>query len=61
VPVEGICLYPVIDRPDWDDPEHWHNSGLWDLRRDARDRLERVLCEAYAADLRHAQALLGGP
>lgn len=30
VPVEGICLYPIVDRPDWTDASHWHNSGLWD-------------------------------
>jgi len=28
--IEGICLYPVMDRPDWEDPTHWHQSGLWD-------------------------------
>ncbi|MET7257156.1 amine oxidase [Dyadobacter fermentans] len=26
----GVCLYPIIDRPDWDHPEVWHQSGLWD-------------------------------
>lgn len=30
-PVEGICLYPLVDRPDWNDPTHWHRSGLWDV------------------------------
>jgi beta-glucosidase/6-phospho-beta-glucosidase/beta-galactosidase len=56
VPVEGICIYPIIDRPDWDDPDHWHNSGLWDLRAGPADRLERVLCEEYAEELRRAMA-----
>lgn len=28
--LQGLCLYPVVDRPDWDDPQHWHHSGLWD-------------------------------
>jgi beta-glucosidase/6-phospho-beta-glucosidase/beta-galactosidase len=60
VPMEGICIYPIIDRPDWDDPDHWHNSGLWDLRRDNAARLERVLCEDYAGELRRAQAILAG-
>ncbi|MEP6558719.1 MAG: glycosyltransferase, partial [Burkholderiales bacterium] len=31
MPLQGICLYPLIDRPDWEDPEHWHRSGLWDV------------------------------
>jgi beta-glucosidase/6-phospho-beta-glucosidase/beta-galactosidase len=58
VPVEGLCIYPVIDRPDWDDPEHWHHSGLWDLRPGSGDRLERVACEEYLEALGQAQALL---
>lgn len=31
VPLWGICIYPVIDRPNWDNPDDWHNSGLWDM------------------------------
>ncbi len=54
VPMEGICIYPIIDRPDWDDQDHWHHSGLWDLRRDAANRLQRVLCQEYAGELRIA-------
>lgn len=55
VPVEGICLYPILDRPDWHDPEHWHHSGLWDLLPDDAGRLQRVLVPEYAAALRDAQ------
>jgi len=29
VPVLGLCVYPLVDRPDWQHPEHWHRSGLW--------------------------------
>jgi UDP-galactopyranose mutase len=54
VPMEGVCIYPIIDRPDWEDPNHCHNSGLWDLRLNEGNRLERVLCEEYADDLRRA-------
>ena len=28
-PVEGICLYPIVNHPGWDDDRHCHN-GLWD-------------------------------
>ncbi len=56
VPVEGICLYPILDRPDWDDPHHWHHSGLWDLVPDGTGRLRRVLEPTYAAELRRCQA-----
>jgi hypothetical protein len=40
VPIEGICLYPIVNHPGWDDDRHCHN-GLWDY---ADDRGER---EAY--------------
>jgi beta-glucosidase/6-phospho-beta-glucosidase/beta-galactosidase len=29
VPVEGICLYPVLNHPGWEDERHCRN-GLWD-------------------------------
>jgi beta-glucosidase/6-phospho-beta-glucosidase/beta-galactosidase len=29
VPVEGICLYPIVNHPGWDDDRHCHN-GLFD-------------------------------
>lgn len=28
IPVEGICLYPIVNHPGWDDERHCHN-GLW--------------------------------
>jgi UDP-galactopyranose mutase len=58
VPVEGICLYPIIDRPDWDVPQQWHHSGLWDLVPDRSGRLQRVLVEDYAAGLAEARSLV---
>jgi UDP-galactopyranose mutase len=54
VPVSGLCLYPVVDRPDWENLDHWHHSGLWDV--DAVETvLQRRLSQAYAFDLRVAQ------
>lgn len=29
VQIEGICLYPIVNHPGWDDDRHCHN-GLWD-------------------------------
>ncbi|MHC1769897.1 MAG: beta-glucosidase [Verrucomicrobiia bacterium] len=29
VPVEGICLYPIVNHPGWVNRRHCHN-GLWD-------------------------------
>jgi beta-glucosidase/6-phospho-beta-glucosidase/beta-galactosidase len=52
VPVEGICLYPIIDRHDWHNGDHWHNSGLWDLRpAPVNGDYERVLHREYAEAL----------
>jgi beta-glucosidase/6-phospho-beta-glucosidase/beta-galactosidase len=56
VPLEGVCLYPIIDRFEWEDPSHWHNSGLWDFAIDADGTMHRVLNEPYAAELRRCQA-----
>ncbi|MBV9122704.1 MAG: beta-glucosidase [Planctomycetes bacterium] len=58
VPLEGVCLYPILDRHDWEDPNHWHHSGLWDLIPDGQGRLHRCLHEEYAAELQRAQQLL---
>jgi beta-glucosidase/6-phospho-beta-glucosidase/beta-galactosidase len=58
VPLEGVCLYPILDRHDWEDPNHWHNSGLWDLVPDGQGGLVRVLNKEYAAELPRAQQLL---
>jgi hypothetical protein len=55
VPVDGICLYPILDRPDWENERHWHNSGLWDLETEGKGPWRRVLNENYAVDLKVAQ------
>jgi beta-glucosidase/6-phospho-beta-glucosidase/beta-galactosidase len=54
----GICLYPIIDRPDWDHTDRYHNSGLWDLQLNESQVPERVLCRHYADDLKEAQMRL---
>jgi hypothetical protein len=55
IPVDGICLYPILDRPDWENERHWHNSGLWDLETEGKGPWRRVLNENYAVDLKVAQ------
>jgi beta-glucosidase/6-phospho-beta-glucosidase/beta-galactosidase len=50
-PIEGICFYPIIDRNDWEDPNHWHNCGLWDLRLNSEGDLERVICPEFESEL----------
>jgi protoporphyrinogen oxidase/glycosyltransferase involved in cell wall biosynthesis len=55
VPLEGICLYPLLDRPDWNDASVWHRSGLWDV--DPRTGARRLHVPA-ARRLAHWQRLL---
>jgi len=58
LPLLGVCLYPIIDRPDWDFPNNWHRAGLWDGGPAGGLLPRRVLCEPYAQALREAQALM---
>lgn len=37
IPVEGVCLYPIVNHPGWDDDRHCHN-GLWDYANEAGER-----------------------
>lgn len=37
VPVSGICLYPIVNHPGWDDDRHCEN-GLWDYPNNAGRR-----------------------
>jgi protoporphyrinogen oxidase/glycosyltransferase involved in cell wall biosynthesis/beta-glucosidase/6-phospho-beta-glucosidase/beta-galactosidase len=59
VDLHGICLYPIVDRPDWDNPQHWHKSGLWDvnIKGEKETQYQRILSQPYAAGLRDAQRL----
>lgn len=51
VPVEGICIYPIMNHPGWVDDRHCHN-GLWDY---ANDRGEREIYEPLEAEIRRWQ------
>jgi hypothetical protein len=58
VPVHGVCLYPILDRHDWENPRHWHNCGLWDFGRQSNGVYRRLLNREYAAELKASQQLL---
>jgi beta-glucosidase/6-phospho-beta-glucosidase/beta-galactosidase len=51
VQLEGICLYPVLNHPGWDNDRHCHN-GLWDY---ADDNGERELYMPLAEELHRQQ------
>jgi glycosyltransferase involved in cell wall biosynthesis len=57
VPVEGICLYPVVNHPGWADERHCHN-GLWDYcnakgHREIYKPLEEELSRQQARIAKH--------
>ena len=56
IDLQGICLFPGVDMPDWHTGE-WLKNGLCDLEPDA-DRLRRVLNDPYVQELRRWQAEL---
>lgn len=55
IPLWGVCLYPIIDRPDWDHMTPWHRAGLWDAEENPGELPERILCPPYAEALVEAQ------
>lgn len=53
VPVEGMCLYPILNHPGWTDGRHCHN-GLWDYP-DANG--QREIYEPLARELKRWQKI----
>ncbi len=47
VSLEGICLYPIVNHPGWDDDRHCHN-GLWDY---ADERGQREIYSPLAEEI----------
>ena len=59
VPLWGVCLYPILDRPDWDFlDQEWHRSGLWDAVLRPNEPPLRVLHQPYAEALLAGQQLV---
>lgn len=54
VPVEGICLYPILNHPGWDNDRHCCN-GLWDY---ANENGEREIYRPLAQELGQQRALM---
>lgn len=55
VPVEGLCLYPIVNHPGWDDDRHCQN-GLWDYADAGGERqahvplLGELACQMHLMD-----------
>ncbi|PNY79518.1 acyl-CoA dehydrogenase family protein [Deinococcus koreensis] len=61
VPVLGVCLYPVVNHPGWDDDRHCHN-GLWDYPDELGHRAAYgPLADAVTRVLRAAARAEGEP
>jgi hypothetical protein len=58
LPLLGVCLYPIVDRPDWDHLDQWHRSGLWDAELVPDGPPRRHLHHASAEALLQAQAVV---
>ncbi|WP_432221845.1 hypothetical protein ACRASX_15250 [Flavobacterium sp. TMP13] len=52
VELNGICIYPVTDRPDWDNLKSYSNCGLWDLDNNG----ERIPHKQYINAVDKAQS-----
>ena len=48
VDLRGICVYPVIDRPDWDNLMKYNDCGIWDLDQNKN----RIANEAYVSSVK---------
>ncbi len=57
VPVEGICLYPILNHRGWDDERHCHNGMFCGIEPDG----SRTVHERLAAELDRQQALFSDP
>ena len=58
IPLWGVCLYPIIDRPCWDHLHPWHRAGLWDAEDQPGEIPQRLLYQPYAEALLEAQELV---
>jgi hypothetical protein len=55
IPVDGICLYPIVDYPGWNDDRHCH-TGLFGY---PDGQGVRPLCQALAEELECSKSRIG--
>ena len=58
IPYWGVCLYPIINRPDWDHMDQWHDAGLWNVQHQNDAAMERDLYLPYAIELMSSQEII---
>ncbi|MXP56776.1 glycosyltransferase [Pantoea sp. Mhis] len=52
--IRGICLYPILDYPLWENIQYWPHSGLWDINL----KFERILNTVYSSTLKQSKRSL---
>ncbi|MFA9192626.1 hypothetical protein AAGV28_14710 [Flavobacterium sp. FZUC8N2.13] len=61
VDLRGICIYPVTDRPDWDNLSSYCQCGIWDLDQNANRIAHQEYVDAVIkaqTDLKEKQTVL---
>jgi len=58
IDLQGICLYPCVDIPDWNSGE-FAKIGIFDVKDG--EECERVPCQPYIDELRRWQKMLNHP
>ncbi|HTQ09452.1 MAG TPA: hypothetical protein VMI31_05215, partial [Fimbriimonadaceae bacterium] len=59
IPVEGICLYPILGMPEWHQPEVWTRMGLWDCVPGRHGDLSRQIHSDTLSDYLEASRIVG--
>lgn len=54
VDFHGICIYPIIDRPDWDNLSYYSHCGIFDLD----EQQNRIPVTEYIESLEEQQQLV---
>jgi hypothetical protein len=58
IDLQGVCLYPCVDIPDWQ-TDKWAKIGMFDI--EDRDTCERIPCQSYLDELQRWQRTLDQP
>jgi beta-glucosidase/6-phospho-beta-glucosidase/beta-galactosidase len=60
VPMEGVCIYPIVNHPGWDDDRHCYN-GMFDYADDRGNReVFAPLADEVARQAANVEALKSG-
>jgi hypothetical protein len=57
VPLRGVCLYPILEMPEWHARDTWTKMGLWDLEEED-GKLRRVVFRPMMEELGEARKRL---